>query len=300
MDFRQLEAFVAVVELGSFSKAGEKLFLTQPTISAHIQSLEKELDQPLLVRSSKTVYANDAGKKLLDYAVRLLRLREEAVSAMALQEPKSVNIDIASSIIPAKYVLPGLISGFRTSHPQVSFTVSRCSSELIEKKLLSGEANLGFSADLVDNENCFSYPVGRDELVIITPNTEEFRQRQGRGFTFEELYEYTFVAVPTTEEGRLELEKYWRRTPEYQRLHIGVRVYDMEMLVRSVEEGVGISVVSKYVAANLTRFGRVLQFPFARKAATRNLYMVRLKKNKMALNVREFIDYVLEHGAETV
>ncbi len=300
MDFRQLEAFVAVVELGSFSKAGEKLFLTQPTISAHIQSLEKELDQPLIVRSSKTVYANDAGNKLLDYAVRLLSLREEALAAMVRDEPESVNIRIASCIIPAKYVLPGLISGFRASHPQVSFTVSRCSSELIERKLLSGETDLGVSADLVDNENCFSYPVGRDELVIITPNTDAFRQRQGRGFTFEELYECTFVAVPVTGEGRLELEKYWHRVPDYQRLHIGARVYDMEMLVRSVEEGVGISVVSKYVAANLTRFGRVLQFPFARKAATRNIYMVRRKKDKMAQNLREFIDYVLEHSDETV
>ena len=79
MDFRQLEVFVAVVDLSSFSKAGEKLYLSQPTVSAHIIALEKELDVPLIIRNTREIYPSEEGQKLYDYAIRLLRLRDEAL-----------------------------------------------------------------------------------------------------------------------------------------------------------------------------------------------------------------------------
>lgn len=65
MDFKQLEAFAAVVNLGSFSKAGDRLFLTQPTISAHIRALERELGVQLIVRTTKEVYPSREGKRVL-------------------------------------------------------------------------------------------------------------------------------------------------------------------------------------------------------------------------------------------
>lgn len=82
MDMRQLEAFVWVVRLGSFSKAGERLYLTQPTISAHIGTLERELGVRLVARTTKAVGPTDAGTRLLAYAEEILRLREEAFSAV--------------------------------------------------------------------------------------------------------------------------------------------------------------------------------------------------------------------------
>lgn len=68
MDFKQLEAFVYVVKLKSFSKTAEKLYLTQPTISAHISSLEKELGVQLIVRSAKEALPSEEGKVLYEYA----------------------------------------------------------------------------------------------------------------------------------------------------------------------------------------------------------------------------------------
>ena len=77
MDFRQLEVFAAVIELSSFSRAGERLYLSQPTVSAHVSSLEKELGVPLIIRNTREIYPSEAGQKLYDYAVKLLRLRDE-------------------------------------------------------------------------------------------------------------------------------------------------------------------------------------------------------------------------------
>ena len=75
MDMKQLEAFVYVVETCSFSKAGELLHLTQPTISSHIASLERELKIKLIVRTTKETYPSDAGKLLYGYAKEILSMR---------------------------------------------------------------------------------------------------------------------------------------------------------------------------------------------------------------------------------
>ena len=72
MDFKQLEAFVYVVKLKSFSKAAQRIYLTQPTISAHINSLEKELDTKLIERGTKYVYPTKPGSILYQYAIKML------------------------------------------------------------------------------------------------------------------------------------------------------------------------------------------------------------------------------------
>lgn len=300
MDFRQLEAFVAVVELASFSKAGEKLFLTQPTISSHIHSLEKELDQPLLIRNNKSVYANEAGHRLFDYAVRMLHLREEAISALLQNEMDSGSINIAASTIPAKYVLPRLISGFRQKHPKISFSVSRCDAEGICQKILSDEVNLGFSATLIDSVHCYNYPIAVDELVVIAPNTEYYRNLGKEGFPMEALYTEPFLCRQLGSDTRYELENYLPKSPNWHHLNIVAEIGDTEMLLRSVEEGMGIAAVSKYAAEDFSRFNRVLSFPLEGPSAARKLYMVRRKKARLSQFERSFIDYVLEHVEDLV
>ena len=82
MDFHQLRVFVEVARQKSFSRAAEKIFLTQPTVSAHIKSLEKEIGIPLLVRGQRELQLTDAGKVLFQYAQQLLNLERKAVFAI--------------------------------------------------------------------------------------------------------------------------------------------------------------------------------------------------------------------------
>ena len=82
MDIKQLEAFALVVENNSFSKTAAQLHLTQPTISAHIASLEKELKLQLIARTTKEIYPSDAGKLLYEYAKKILDLRAAALQAV--------------------------------------------------------------------------------------------------------------------------------------------------------------------------------------------------------------------------
>ena len=88
MDFRQLEVFIAVVELSSFSKAGEQLYLSQPTVSAHISALEKELAVPLLIRNTREVYTSEAGQQLYDLS--LIHIFEGKRGMPRVKPPRTV------------------------------------------------------------------------------------------------------------------------------------------------------------------------------------------------------------------
>ena len=110
MNLKQLEAFVQVAEGGSFSKAAKQLFLTQPTISAHISSLEKELNARFFVRNTKEVKLSDDGKELYRYARQMIDLQKKIEERFETGKSESKHlITIAASTIPAQYLLPEIL-----------------------------------------------------------------------------------------------------------------------------------------------------------------------------------------------
>src|SRR5437773_9682577 len=114
MDLRQLEIFVKVAELKSFSKAAQALRLTQPTISEHIRTLEQELGVRLLDRLGRGAEATRAGQLLLSHATRMLQLQRETLQAMdSFQGRLAGDLHVAASTIPGEYVLPALIGRFK-------------------------------------------------------------------------------------------------------------------------------------------------------------------------------------------
>ena len=110
MTLRPLEAFIKVSDSKSFSKAAQELYLTQPTVSAHIQTLEKELKVRLFVRNTKTVKLSEDGKTLYQYARQMIELEQEIQSMFSkAAEQKERCITIATSTMPAQYILPDIL-----------------------------------------------------------------------------------------------------------------------------------------------------------------------------------------------
>ena len=144
MNLKQLEAFVKVTESGSFSKAAKLLFLTQPTVSAHISSLEKELDSRLFVRNTKEVKLSEEGKQLYQYARQMVELEkeiEQVFSKDAHREEKCITI--ATSTIPAQYVLPAILAKFRETYPDEQFRISENDScGVVERYLKKSIADI--------------------------------------------------------------------------------------------------------------------------------------------------------------
>ena len=155
MNLKQLEAFVKVTESGSFSKAAKLLFLTQPTVSAHISSLEKELDSRLFVRNTKEVKLSEEGKQLYQYARQMVELEkeiEQVFSKDAHREEKCITI--ATSTIPAQYVLPAILAKFRETYPDEQFRISENDSCGVVEQVAGHMVDIGFTGTVLEKKHC--------------------------------------------------------------------------------------------------------------------------------------------------
>lgn len=144
MEFNQLEIFVSVVKHKSFSKAAKELYLTQPTISSHIQNLEKALLTTLLDRRSKDIRLTHSGKIFYSYAVELINVRDQAkLNIKDHADQIQGHIDINASSIPQQYILPYIIKDFTQKYPDVSFSISNKSSKDIVDDIVQGRESFG-------------------------------------------------------------------------------------------------------------------------------------------------------------
>ena len=299
MDIRQLEIFVAVVENLSFSKAAQKIYLTQPTISAHIASLEKELAVPLLIRNTRELYPSEAGQKLYEYAVKILRLREEALAEVGNKNNNERGvINIAASTIPSKHLLPALIAGFRKDHPAISFQIIHCDSGDICRVLSNQQAHIGFGGAVINSEYCSYQAIADDKLVIITPDNEHFSRLAGDSSAFTKLMQEPFILRSIGSGTRYEFEQYLLRHNHHLPLTIVAEMTDTEAIKNSVTAGMGISVISDLAAADGAKFGQLRVFPLP-DGGDRQLYLIKRKKSHLNEIERKFYAYVLEKSKKS-
>lgn len=171
MDFRQLETFIEVVNLKSFSKAAAKMFLTQPTVTNHIQALEKELGMPLFNRSGKKISTTEAGEMLYNYAIEIINMRDAAQFNINKYQGKIEGIlEISSSTIPKQYVLPSLLKSFTKDFPYVGFDISSGDSKNVVQSILDGYTNFGIVGAKYPYKSLNYIDLMDDELVLVTAN----------------------------------------------------------------------------------------------------------------------------------
>jgi DNA-binding transcriptional LysR family regulator len=141
LDLELLRSFVAVVDSGGFTRAGERVHRTQSTVSQQIKRLEEDVGQPLLNRSGKDVTPTEAGERLLSYARRLLSLAEEARDVMARPGTEgAVRLGIPEDF--AAYRLTQLLAAFSRSHPGLRLDVRADQSVYLRRDLERGELDL--------------------------------------------------------------------------------------------------------------------------------------------------------------
>lgn len=172
MEFKQLEAFVAVVDYKSFSEAAKHLYLTQPTISSHIQALEKELNSRLLIRTTKQMKVTDRGMQLYECAVHMLNMRNQITDEFVGNKWKL--IDVSASTIPSSYLLPELLSEFSKIQPDIHFHIWQSDSADAIEKVIQGAVDFGLTGSKTDAEDCCFIPFCTDSLVMAAPVTPEY------------------------------------------------------------------------------------------------------------------------------
>ncbi|MSQ10543.1 MAG: LysR family transcriptional regulator [Dehalococcoidia bacterium] len=168
MELHQIETFLHVAELGSFSRAAEVLGLTQPTLSARIQQLEKDVGQRLFERLGRGVRLTEAGRAFLPFAEKSLVVIGEGRDAIVMsQNPSKARLRIGSARVIGAYLLPDLLENFRTEYPGVEFAISTGRSHEVLQMVLDEEVHLGLGRTLSHPELQSTY-LYDEEIVFVT------------------------------------------------------------------------------------------------------------------------------------
>lgn len=183
---KHLETFCKVAETGSFSRAGEAVYLTQPTVSGHIASLEQEVGLRLFDRLGRRVALTNGGQIFYRYAKEILRLRDEALNAIyEFSHLLKGRITIGGSTIPGEYFLPKVMGKFQTEAPGISINLVIADSQQIIDMLRAGEIEVGAVGMRFDGEGVDAYPLFRDRVIIVAPAQHPLAVK--RDISWEEL-----------------------------------------------------------------------------------------------------------------
>lgn len=297
MNLKQLEAFVQVAEGGSFSKAAKELFLTQPTISSHISSLERELNARLFVRNTKEVSLSEDGIKLYKYAKQMLDIQREIEVTFGMdEEGESHAVTIAASTIPAQYLLPEVLTRFSERYPQEQIRIQETDSSKVVMQIVDHRVDIGFTGTVLEKKHCKYIPFYKDELVIITPNTPKYQElAQGNK---EDISWIKKEHVIMREEGsgtRKEAELQLKGAGvKFAGLDIIASIENQETIKKSVRQGMGISVLSKLATADEVANGEILAFPIPNSDEGRDINLVYNKNYQMTRSAERFIKVVKE------
>lgn len=296
MNLKQLEAFIKVSDSKSFSKAAQELYLTQPTVSAHIQTLEKELQARLFVRDTKTVKLSEDGKILYQYARQMIELEQKIRSIfLNAAEQKERCITIATSTIPAQYILPEILAKFRERFPEEKFRILESDSTTVIEQVASHLVDIGFSGTVIKKANCKYIPFYRDELVIIMPNTKKYQKiaEEQKGIEWIETEQLIMreEGSGTRKEAEMQLKKMGISSND---LNVVAIIENPEAIKRSVKSGLGITIISRLAAADEIESGEVLSYPFSQKGSGRNLNLIYNKNYKLPAAAKHVKAMVME------
>jgi DNA-binding transcriptional LysR family regulator len=173
----QIEGFVETARQGNLSRAAEILHVTQPALTARLQTLEAELGSPLFIRGRRGMQLTDAGRAFLPYAQRAILALQEGASLIAeLGRGGTGELVLGAAPAVSTYVLPGLLLRFTQRHPRVRLVVRTGHSEEILEMAVRREIDLGLVREMRHPE-IESRPLYDDELVLVAHATHPFADR---------------------------------------------------------------------------------------------------------------------------
>jgi DNA-binding transcriptional LysR family regulator len=289
----QLRAFVTVVERGSFSDAARELGVSQPAVTMQIQTLETALGATLLDRRYRRVDLTEAGRTLLPHARRVLEQIEGARDEIqALSGTISGRLTIAASTTPGVYLVPSVLGRFVSQYPEVGVAVSVHDTAEVVDAVESGAAQFGITGAMVRGARAHFAEVGSDELVLIAPPEHKLASKSR--ITLSTLCDEPWVFRESGSGTRQVAERLLTdHGLDPAELRVVVELGAGEAIVSAVEGGLGLAVVSRWVADKALKLGTVSQLDAVGLPATRPFYAV-LPKGSVTRAAKAFHEHLID------
>ena len=296
MQFHQLMAFIRVAEQKSFSKAAETLFLSQSTVSTHINSLEKYFGQKVFDRLSKNVTLTPFGQRLFYWSKEIISIREKAMWDLKEWTGKAEgNIIIAASTVPAQYMVPGLISSFIKKYSGISFSVTQKDSLGVANYIASGDADIGLLGEMYYTDKLEYIPIYQEKMVLVTPASTILEGP----VSLAKLLDSNFIFRKVGSGTQAFIEKMLHSTGiETSRFKIIGYFDNVQSIKQGVKEGMGFSIISEIAARDYEKSKLINSYEIEEMSGTRSFYLAYNKHKTLSPITLEFINFCKHLGME--
>src|SRR5215475_7776323 len=270
MDLSELQVFLTVAREGSFSRAAERLYRTQPAVSLAIRKLEEDLGQRLFVRGARPVRLTDAGSLLKDYAERLINLRDEVKKGLTELEGLQrgeLSLGVNESSIHA--LLPA-IAKFREQHPGVQIRVHRMFSRDIPHEVLNYRLDLGAVSYVPRDPQLMATEILKDELTLIVPLKHPLARKKEVDVT--DLGNESFVAHIVESPFRRRVIELFARNRTL--LNMPTEMPSIESIKRFVQMGMGVAIVPRMCVSWELEHGWMKEVKVKQMNIPRHLYII--------------------------
>jgi DNA-binding transcriptional LysR family regulator len=293
IEFRHLETFCRVADLKSFSKAADDLFVTQPTVSGHILSLEQSLSLRLFDRTSREVRLTKSGEAFHEYASKILSLRKDLMNALSeFSQGIRGELSLGTSTIPGEYLLPRLIGDFKKKHPSFVISLKIADTKEVIQYVLQDQVEFGIIGAKLNHPSLHYEAYEQDEIIVVAPADHPLTRK--KRVSLDDLLMEPWIIREEGSGTQIAVEKALRRKGKSLKQFNVV----MEMgSTSSVKEGVKAKLGLAFISGRATE-GEVLQGSFSRidvegfEPISRQIYIVSHRRRTLSPMATEFLRFL--------
>ena len=286
----QLRAFLAVARLGSYTRAAERLYLTQPGVLMQVRSLERAVEEPLFERSGRGLRLTPAGQDLLPYAQQICELADEIQALVGdLKGLRRGHVSVCAVSTAGAYVLPPILGAFRREYPGITVHLEVINRSTLHRRLVEGECGLAVMGRPPEDIPCVAEPFLPDEIVLIA--SPDHRLVGVSRVPVSRLREEVFVMREKGSGTRLAFEEFCR-AHQIQPI-VGFELDDTSAVKEAVAAGLGIAPVSCHALQMELKLGRLAVLDVEGLPIRRQWYVVHRANRRLGRAASAFREFLL-------
>jgi DNA-binding transcriptional LysR family regulator len=292
MDVRDLQIFLSVSKHLNYTRAGEEINLSQPSVSVRIHQLESELRVKLFEQLGKKVVLTDAGQLLVPYANRVIAAVDDAHHAVdELQGLERGSLRIGASTTPGMYLVPQVVARFKRSHPKIDIHLRIKDTREVEDGVLNNEFDFGFVGGHLAAAEVSAHAWLTDELLLVVSPDHRLRNKktvrkqdlEGESFIVRESGSATRATIVTQlQQANFELETV-------------IEMENPESIKKAVQSGLGIAFISKFAIATELKAKTLTAIRVRNLTINRELKIVHRKDKHLSRAAVAFIEMARDH-----
>ena len=289
MELRQLEHFLAVVEERSFTRAAERVSLTQPAVSLSIKKLEDEIGGPLFARDVHDLSLTEAGRVLAEYARRMIQMRDDATREMArLGSMTAGSLTIAAHEAAAVYLLPVALRTYVRRFPDIKVGIYRSRLEEIPRQVMDRQVDVGFVKEAPTFHELQCVEVHSDEMVCIASPKHPLASRPK--LTVNDVSNEQFILHHLCSATADRILRLFEQNST--RCRVVAELWSFENIKEFVRQEVGMAIVPGVTVREELRNGTLVRLPLRELAMPRRTLMIYRDQGYMSESARELIGIV--------